>query len=288
MQVNIAIVYFSATGITELFASTIETELGKHGYKVTKINITPKSVRESKAVLEMFNSFDYLIFGFPVFKDFAPEVVDDWLSSLNGIGKKCAMFFTYGGRTTGYAHYHTKILLENAGFKVGLTAEFLGRHSINLIGWRALPDRPNEEDFTAARNFAVQVINFFSETEITEPFILQKPFGYDIAISHRINQPKPTERTWSNPVRISDSCSMCRKCEKECPSGAIDADSGISDIGKCIECLHCVYICPDQVLKGNEKMAEHYPVFLKDFNITDEFMSRKKSKIITSGLDAAF
>lgn len=288
MQINIAIIYFSATGITESFASVIGMELEKHDCQVTKINITPQSERESKAVLQNLNSFDYLIFGFPVFKDFAPEVVDDWLVSLNGNGKKCVMFFTYGGRTTGYAHYHTKILLENAGFEVGFTAEFLGRHSINIIGFRALPDRPNEEDFTTARSFAIQAIKYFSETKTSEPFILQKPFAYDITINHRLNQPKPKERTWCNPVRISDSCSMCRKCEEECPSGAIDADSGMSDIEKCIECLHCIYICPDQVLKGNEKIAGHYPVFLKVFNMTDEFMSRKKSKIITSGLDTAF
>ena len=288
MQINIAIVYFSATGVTESFVSIIGTELKNRDCRVTKINITPLSSRESNTVLEKLNSFDYLIFGFPVFKDFAPEVVDNWLSSLNGNGRKCAMFFTYGGRTTGYAHYHTKILLEKAGFIVGLTAEFLGRHSINLIGWRALTDRPNEEDFTIARGFAAQIIKYFSETKTSKPFILQKPFGYDIVINHRLNKLKPQFRTWSNPVRITDSCSMCRKCEEECPSGAINADSGMSNIDKCIECLHCIYICPDQVLKGNEKMAGHYPVFLKNFNITDEFINRKKSKIITSGLDTAF
>jgi ferredoxin/flavodoxin len=288
MLINVAIVYFSATGITESFVSAIGKELEKQDCLVTKINITSKSFRESKDARIKLDSFDYLIFGFPVFKDFAPEVVENWLASLNGSGRKSVMFFTYGGRTTGYAHYHTKILLENAGFKVGFTAEFLGRHSINLIGWRALPGRPNEEDFTIARNFAVQALRYFSETKISEPFILQKPFGYDIVINHRLNQSKPTERTWCNPLRISDSCSMCRKCEEECPSGAIDADSGMSDIGKCIECLHCVYICPDQVLKGNEKIAGHYPIFLKNFNMTDKFMNFKKSKIITSGLDTAF
>ena len=56
------------------------------------------------------------------------------------------MFFTYGGRTTGYAHFHTKLLLEQAGFQVQFSAEFLGRHTFNLAGWRVLPHRPDERE----------------------------------------------------------------------------------------------------------------------------------------------
>ena len=81
MNQNIAVLYFSATGITEAFAAAIETELERLGCNAEKINITARSARESKEVFDKISSAGCLIFGFPVFKDFAPEVVDNWTAS---------------------------------------------------------------------------------------------------------------------------------------------------------------------------------------------------------------
>ena len=57
-------------------------------------------------------------------------------------------------RTTGYAHFHTKNQLDNANFQVLLSAEFFGRHTFNVGGWRILPERPDEDDFKVARDYA--------------------------------------------------------------------------------------------------------------------------------------
>ena len=63
-----------------------------------------------------------------------------------------------------------------------------------------------------------------------------------------------TTRGWNHPVRTQEPCSMCRRCETECPNQAFDADEGLSDPAKCIQCMHCVYICPDEVLEVDERM----------------------------------
>ena len=80
---------------------------------------------------------------------------------------------------------------------------------------------------------------------------------------------------------------MCRDCETECPTRAFDADTGLSDPGSCIECMRCVYICPDEVIKVDERMKGAYKDFLAYCHLTEEMMNAKRSKIISDASQAA-
>ncbi len=283
-DLKIALIYFSATNVTKTYATIIQEELLIKGCEVKLFDVTSFSSRQKTLPLDHYNAF---IFGFPVFSDFAPIVINGWIPKLDGKGKKCAMYFTYGARTTGYAHFHTKLLLEQAGFKVQFSAEFLGRHTMNLAGWRILPSRPDEEDFTIAQKFADLAIDRFSN-DSRKTFNLQKPFAYNIEMKFFTDLKKSTERAPNQPVRFQKDCSMCRKCEDECPNQAFNADTGLSDPLKCISCLHCMYICPDKVLKVDDKLKDYFPYFLKDWHLTEEMMEEKKSKIITEFWETAF
>ena len=106
---KIALVYFSATDATHTYAQIIRERLLSQNCAVEAFNVTAHASRQNPLPFDPFNG---VIFGFPVFSDFAPTVIHEWLPTLDGQGKKCALFFTYGGRTTGYAHFHTKLLLE--------------------------------------------------------------------------------------------------------------------------------------------------------------------------------
>ena len=79
---------------------------------------------------------------------------------------------------------------------------------------------------------------------------------------------------------------MCRDCETECPTQAFDADTGLSNPGSCIGCMHCMYICPDKVLRVDD-MNGVYDAFLSNWHVTEEMMNAKKSKIITESWQAA-
>ena len=283
-HLKIAIVFFSATNVTHTYAQVIQERLCDCGCAVQLFNVTAFVSRQEKLPVQDFDGF---IFGFPVFGDFAPSVVNEWLPTLDGHGKKCAQFFTYGARTTGYAHFHTKLLLEQAGFQVLFSAEFLGRHSFNVAGWRIIPERPDEQDFMVAREYATLAFERFSQ-DSPPVFRLQKPFAYNQIMGLREKRAKRTERGWTNPVRIVETCSMCLDCERECPTQAFDAETGLSDIDRCIECMHCVYICPDEVIKVDERMKDVYADFLANWHLTEAMMSEKQSKIITSAWQAAF
>ncbi len=283
-DLKIAIVYFSATHVTKTYAEVIEKELTESGCSVQLIDVTPHAARQGPLPVDDFDGF---VFGFPVFADFAPSVINEWIPTLDGKGKRCATFFTYGARTTGYAHFHTKLLLEKAGFRVQFSGEFLGRHSFNVAGWRILPDRPDESDFAVAREFAALAVERFSH-DVVKDLTLQKPFAYNGVIKSLKRREKSAERGWSHPFRSVEACSMCLRCEDECPSQAFDANMGLSDPLKCIECMHCVYICPDEVLQVNERMAGAYSGFLEYWHLTEEMMRAKRSKIITEAWQTAF
>jgi len=280
---KIAIVYFSATDVTRTYAGKIRDTFCQADWDVDLINITSFASRQDVNILK--NDPCY-IFGFPVYGDFAPSVINEWIQTLDGKGRKCGMFFTYGGRTSGYAHFHTKLLLEKGGFRVLFSAEFLGRHSFNQGGWSILENRPNEADFEVAREYALLAMDRFS-MENPPKFHLQKPFGYGYTIKAKQNKGSQTNRSRAHPIRMTEECIMCHLCEDGCPTLAFNADTGLSDIETCIECMRCVYLCPDGVIHCDPKMKEDFKLFLDYFHLNDAMLNAKQSKIITESWQTA-
>jgi len=283
-DLKIALVYFSATNVTDTYARVLEKALQDRGCSVQAFNVTGHGSRKKTLPVDGFDGF---IFGFPVFADFAPSVINEWLPTLDGKGKRCAMFFTYGARTTGFAHFHTALLLEQAGFKVLFSAEFLGRHTFNVHGWKILPDRPDEGDFAVMRDYASLCVERFTQ-DSPPVFKLQKPFGYPEVTEYLKIRGKQEDDCWKSPVRTEKECSMCRNCETECPALAFNADTGLSDPERCIGCMHCVYICPDKVIKIDGGIKISHDQFLEFWNMTDEMMSARQSRIITEARQAAY
>ena len=280
---SIAVVYFTATDVTGTYARTIAEELVRLGAAAQLVDVTPFAARQAPLDLSPYAG---VIWGVPTYGDFSPSVLHDWLPALAGNGQRCALFVTYGGRTPGYTHYHTAALLAQAGFHLVLSGEFLGPHTYNVAGWTALPDRPNANDLATTREFAGLALQRLTDPDARR-LILQKPCAYDLSVADKRKRTKSGERGMRHPLR-DGGCSMCRRCQTECPAAAFDAEAGLSDPLKCIECMHCVFICPDQVLHIGDGMAAAYPGFLEGWNLTDEMMRAKRSKIIAESWQATF
>jgi hypothetical protein len=45
--------------------------------------------------------------------------------------------------------------------------------------------------------------------------------------------------------------------------------------------MRCVYICPEEVIKADERLKDVYEDFKRSWNLTEEMMRAKRSKIIT-------
>ena len=268
---NIAIFYFSATGITETISNHIAAILKREGNSVKLKNIIRLDSRQFQYD---FLEFDACIFGFPVFGGRPPTVVEEWMKKLDGRDQKCSMFFTYGGRDLEWAHQVTYYLLTQANFQVVLSAEFIGKHSFNVAkGWSLAEGRPNQLDFDIAKEFALQSIKRF-----------QKDSDFSIDLSEFTYRPKKTRESrgpWAKfyPSRGKDDCSMCYLCEKECPVKAFDAISGETNRKLCIQCMHCVTICPDKAIHISE-VSRFFKKFINHWELTEDLVGKKRSKII--------
>jgi ferredoxin/flavodoxin len=268
---NIAIFYFSATGITGMVSRHIASILESGGNSINLINIiTP----EKRQVQYNFSEFDACIFGFPVFGGRPPSVAEEWMSTLNGRNQKCSMFFTYGARDLEWAHQVTYYLLTRANFRVVLSAEFIGSHSFNVAeGWSIAKDRPNQLDFEVATDFALQSINRFQKSV---------DFKIDLTgFSYKPKKFKESKGIWAElyPSRENRDCTMCYLCEKECPTGAFNANVGETNRKLCITCMHCVTICPDRVITVGDG-SRLFTYFTDRLGLTQDVIELKRSKII--------
>jgi len=270
---KVLIVYFSATGNTAKMAAVIKEKLTELGAEVKEKNITSYSDRLQKIDLKPYQA---IIFGLPVHSRRAPKIIREWLTTLDGQGKKCAMFFTFGGFGIHPTHYSTKQILEKQNFVVVSSAEFLGAHTFNISGWKAVPNRPDSSDYDMAREYAVKTYKRFT--------------GED---SGRLGELPKTEHTEEQldaseslrfkvitqlPTRNGKECSMCMICEEICPTGAMKAETGEAEKGKCIACLGCVANCPDQVLKINDTSKSWLNKLEKEKS-SEETIASQKSKI---------
>jgi len=270
---KIMILYFSATGNTKKIAKVIGDTYIQMGCKVVLSDITPYADRQKNIDLK---PYDAVIFGAPIHSSRAPRVVREWIKTLDGQSKKCAMFFFFFGFAVHPTHYSTRQILEKQNFIVVSSAEFLGFHTFNLGGWKAMEGRPDASDFEMAKEYAKITHNRFA--------------GEDKGILGELEKTENTEEQLDSieplrfkvltqlPTRDGNVCCMCRICEELCPAGAMNAESGEADKEKCIACLACVADCPENILRIND-MSQSWSFKLEMEKNTGEIMKEKKSKI---------
>ncbi|MHA1467728.1 MAG: EFR1 family ferrodoxin [Promethearchaeota archaeon] len=268
---NIAVIYFSATGNTAKIAKTISEYLKSHeDVNLDEIDITTYSSRDKEIKLDKYEG---IFFGFPIYALRAPRLLRDWLKTLEGKNKMASTFFTYGGVKVGIAHHNIKRILEDKNFQVVSTGEFLGKHTSNLAGWTLMSDRPNQEDLNIAKEYAEKTLIRFKGEDpglvvFDAPELTEKQVDRTEESANKRRIP---------PSRHGEECSLCKTCEENCPTNAMDAESGEADPVKCIGCLKCVYNCPDKALQIADR-TKMYTIMEKALNLTPEILASRKSK----------
>jgi len=268
---NVAIFYFSGTGNTARIAEFLSGEIFNLGADVRQYNMTKLSNREAGFD---FTGFDGAVFGFPVYIWRAPKVMREWLTTLNGNGIKCGMFFTYGGIHVGAAHYDTMNILTTQGFNVVGSGEFVGAHTFNLAGWNFSVGRPDDFDLKLAETYAKALMEKFrakkmSKLKLKDPSLTTRFLDKLVKSVDRVMQP---------PSRKGNECGLCGNCETYCPTAAMNAEKGEADPNTCNRCLKCVKECPENALIVNDIVK--FKQFILDSNkLTEEDVFKRESKL---------
>lgn len=242
MHKKINTLYFSATGTTEKIVNEIAYTISKCNNVNEPINNIDITLPEARKKQVSFTAEDVVIAGVPVIAGRIPNVLLNYLKTIQGNGALTIAVVVYGNRNYDDALIELKDILETDGFKVIAGGAFIGEHSFSNI---LAKNRPDEKDMEAAKDFAVKIYDKIkNQNEI-----------YSVEVSG--NKPyrdyyKPKDKN-GNAVDIRKvypktnlNCSNCKLCANVCPMGSIDFEDVTKLNGICIKCCACIKKCPSQ------------------------------------------
>lgn len=202
---------------------------------------------------------DLVVFGCPTYAGRLPNLLLNYLNTVEGNGALAIPVVTFGNRNFDSALIELRDILENHGFHTIAAAACSCEHSFSYILGEG---RPDGRDKAEIRDFAEKAAekvrklrhtsweSSFSPDPVSVPGLpAEKNYGgyfqpqdrHGISIDIRKVKPK------SNPQKCLHSAD-CHLCADVCPMGAIDPSDITRIPGICIKCGACTKKCPAQAM----------------------------------------
>ena len=227
-ELNIKLVYFSATNTTKKIVRLIAENIGGN---ITEYNITQK-VPEADIHA---GDKDLLIVGMPVYAGRIPSKAAKSLHRFKGDNTPAIIVCIYGNRDYDDALLELKDLVEANGFKVVSAGAFIAQHSIfPKVGMA----RPDEKDISQIKDFAVK------SAEVLLSVADAKLLPNIIVKGHR-----PYKTPGNIPLKPKGNrhCNACGTCVVQCPVQAIPEKTPRKTQKEiCISCGRCIVVCPQK------------------------------------------
>ncbi|MBU1216372.1 EFR1 family ferrodoxin [bacterium] len=244
---KISIYYYSGAGNTKFITKKITNSFQKtHNVVSTKIknNLLENTVEDD---------FDMLGIGFPIYFRNAPELISEFLKTLEGKGRK-VFFFCTKGLYSGNAIKDIMELSIKQNFIPSRYIEFYmpGTDALLLL---AKKGSLLEKFFKSiySRNIVVKIEKFTNNIVNSNTNIPNKKW-YTFLDNLIV---KNFERKWTDynkkliPQFYSKEsiCIECMKCVKGCPRNNIFFDQHIQFGLSCDTCFYCIHNCPVEAIQ---------------------------------------
>ena len=246
---DVTLIHFSQTGNTRQVAETMAAAIRDGGHSARTVSL-------GKATPQDATAGDLLGVGTACFSCQAPTPVKSFLRSLPPLGGQRAFVFATSGGAPGRVLFDLTSLLRSRGAEV--VGGFLARGALHhpapcLVG--RLPDRPNADDLTAARSFAVAVAEHVA-TGHAGPLAGGRPDTFApterfYGLVARISTDRVLRTLLPEPVPDAARCDQCGWCVRECPMANIALEPLPVLGGRCIRCYRCLTGCPQKAFDAS-------------------------------------
>ncbi|WP_286007729.1 EFR1 family ferrodoxin [Barnesiella viscericola] len=226
------IAHFSPTGGTRKAAEIIGRALDP---QATEIDLsTPKSV-----VTPLDLSHDeVLLVAVPVYGGRVPAIALERLKRITGHDTPAIPVVVYGNRDYDDALLELKTALEATGFRSIAGVACIAEHSIMRVYATGRPDEADEHLLTQFAARIADKLDAVKSGTVPAPIEVKGNPQY-----------KPYNGVPLKP-HASRACNRCGTCAALCPAGAIPLDNpSKTDTSKCISCMRCIAVCPQQARK---------------------------------------
>lgn len=228
-------IYFSPTGGTKKILDILMDR-----WKIEKelIDLTIPHYNQKR----MLNQDDICMIAIPSYGGRVPKIVLKRLENIKGNQTKTVLIAVYGNRAYDDTLLELKNVMKDNGFNPVAAISAVAKHSIMN---KFANDRPNSIDQMELQVFSKEIMNLINTKKNFND--LKVPGDY------------PYRKYNGVPFKPKGNrlCNSCGICAKSCPLLAIPLDKPKQvDRSKCISCMHCVKVCPNQARQIN-------PIILK-------------------------
>lgn len=258
MMQRILLVYFSGTGGTARIADAFEAELIKRGHQFDKINLDRSKQKQNVHFDELSKTTELLILLYPVYAADTPPIIYDWIAGVQGSNMKTAVISVSGGGE----------LWPNTGCRNNC-CKVLQKHGFNVI-YEKMMVMPANCITPMNDQLAMLVIKVVPEKvsrildNLLEGKVRRTRFTFGPVKRYLAKSAKLNYHKFAEELEITNDCSGCGLCSRNCPVGNISiADNRPSYGSSCIMCLRCIYDCPEKAIKTKVRM-----VFKTGFSLT--------------------